>query len=78
MIEQSPDSVDNQKNESSENKLEEIVSEINKSIPEDVKGLDTSQLEDIRKELKGLSYRLLMLRKHWNLVIITCLPVKCY
>ena len=57
MIEQSLDSVDNQNNEPSENKLEEIVSEINKSIPDDIKRLNTSQLEDMRKDLKELPYQ---------------------
>ena len=56
MIEQSLDSVDDQNNEPSENKLEEIVSEINKSIPDDIKRLNTSQLEDMRKDLKELPY----------------------
>ena len=56
MIELSQDSVDNKNNESLENKLEEIVSEINKSISEDIKGLDISQLEDMQKDLKELPY----------------------
>ena len=56
MIELSLDSVDNKNNELTEIKLEKIVSEIKESIPEDIKGLDTSQLEYMHKQLANLPY----------------------